>query len=298
MSDAERRQKLYEGQLCLLSPTPSSLALCRFADGLIHAAFAPLDPEQAQHSLSVEKYAAILSKLKPQFINHPESKKHLQALLREASCDLSETYFDVPRMRSATSGDHLRTGIAYAWHPHRDTWYSAPPCQLNWWIPIYGLESENAMAFHTRYWDTPVANDSERYNYYQWNQHHRGSAVRHVNSDTRPLPRAIEKVELDPQLRVIAPPGAILIFSGAQMHSTVPNTSGKTRFSIDFRTVNLEDVAAKRGAKNIDSACTGTSLRDFLRGTDFMRIAPEVIALYNDGTESEGELIYDAASAG
>jgi hypothetical protein len=297
LTDEERRTRLYDGQLFVLPPTRSSLALCAFADEMIRKAFAPLDPEHAQHELSVERYAAVLADLKPRFINHPESKKYLQAILREAGCDLTQTYFDVPRMRSATSGNHLKTGIAYAWHPHRDTWYSAPFCQLNWWMPIYAIESANAMAFHTRYWSTPVANDSEKYNYYQWNQHHRPSASQHLQSDTRPLPRPTEKVELDPQLRVIAPPAGILIFSGQQLHSTVPNTSGKTRFSIDFRTVNIEDVTAKRGAKNVDSACTGTSLRDFLRGSDFARIPPDVIALYNDGTESEGELIYVGASA-
>jgi hypothetical protein len=297
LSDAERRRRLYEGQLFVLSPTESSLALRRFADELIRDAFAPLDPEKAQHSLSVEKFAAILSQLKPKFINHPQSKKYLQGILRETGCDLEKTYFDVPRMRSATTGDHLKTGIAYAWHPHRDTWYSAPQCQLNWWMPIYAIESDNAMAFHTRYWNTPVANDSANYNYYQWNQYHRPSAAQHLKSDTRPLPRPTGTVELDPQLRVIAPPGGILIFSGQQLHSTVPNTSGKTRFSIDFRTVNIEDVTAKRGAKNIDSFCTGTSLRDFLRGTDLTRIPDEIIALYNDGTENQGELIYGAASA-
>ncbi|MGH8772315.1 MAG: hypothetical protein ACREV2_14235, partial [Burkholderiales bacterium] len=281
LSDAERRRKLYDGQLFVLCPTESSLALCKFADAMIRDAFKPLDPEQAQHSFSVEEYATILTELKPKFINHPQSKKYLQGILREAGCDLNQTYFDVPRMRSATSGDHLKTGIAYAWHPHRDTWYSAPPCQLNWWMPVYALESENAMAFHPRYWDQPVVNDSAGYNYYQWNQIHRPSAAQHLKSDTRPLPRPLEKVEINPQLRLVPPVGGIIIFSGQQMHSTVPNTSGKTRYSIDFRTVNLEDVANKQGAKNIDSACTGTSLRDFLRGTDLTRIPEEIVALYN-----------------
>ena len=82
------------------------------------------------------------------------------------------------------------------------------------------------------------------------------------------------------------------MFSAAQMHSSVPNTSGVTRFSIDFRTVNLSDAAEKRGAPNIDSACTGTSMRDFLRGTDLSRISDDVIALYDDDSAAEGELIY------
>ena len=48
------------------------------------------------------------------------------------------------------------TGIAYAWHPHRDTWYSAPMFQINPVDPIYDFQSENAMAFHPRYWNHPV----------------------------------------------------------------------------------------------------------------------------------------------
>ena len=87
--------------------------------------------------------------------------------------------------------------------------------------------------------------------------------------------------------------GGLVVFSAAQLHSSVPNTSGKTRFSIDFRTVNLDDVVNKTGAPNIDSACTGTALRDFLRASDFSRIPEEIAALYNDGTESTGTLIYE-----
>jgi hypothetical protein len=90
-----------------------------------------------------------------------------------------------------------------------------------------------------------------------------------------------EEMHLDPQIRVVLPIGGILIFSGAQMHSTVPNTSGKTRFSIDFRTVHLDDVVSKSGAPNIDSACTGTSLGDFLRASDLARIPEEWVASYD-----------------
>ncbi len=85
-----------------------------------------------------------------------------------------------------------------------------------------------------------------------------------------------------------------MIFSAAQMHSTVPNTSGRTRFSIDFRTVHLDDVVAKLGAPNIDSACTGTVLRDFLRGTDFTHIPEEIVKLYDDGNPiDDGVLVFD-----
>jgi hypothetical protein len=99
-------------------------------------------------------------------------------------------------------------------------------------------------------------------------------------------------MEMDPQIRVINEPGGVVAFSGAQMHSTVPNTSGKTRFSIDFRTVNIEDVKNKIGAPNIDSECTGTSLRDFMKGTDLSRMPEEIVVLYDQQSAADGVLVY------
>jgi hypothetical protein len=292
-SDDRRRQLLFEGQLLVYSPRKSTLAFIAFARKLIEEAFAPLDPETAQHQLSVEQYADILLKLKPGFIHHPESKRLIQDMFVEMGCDLEKTYFDVPKMRSSTSDNYLTTGIAYAWHPHRDTWYSAPPCQVNWWIPIYDIQSDNAMAFHPQYWNRPVKNSSKGYNYYLWNQQNRGEHVaKFLKEDPRPLPKPTELLELDPQIRLIVPAGGIVFFSGAQMHSSVPNTSGKTRFSIDFRMVHFDDVAAKRGAPRVDEECTGTTMRDYLRGSDFSRIPDNLVAMYDDGTGEAGELIY------
>ena len=137
------------------------------------------------------------------------------------------------------------------------------------------------MAFHPRYWSQPVRNSSSGYNYHEWNRTSRFNAAQHVKQDTRVQPRAEEPLELDPQLRVITPVGGTLIFSAAQMHSTVPNQTGRTRFSIDFRTVHLDDVEAFRGAPNIDSSCTGTTLGDYLRASDLARIPAETIALHD-----------------
>jgi hypothetical protein len=77
------------------------------------------------------------------------------------------------------------------------------------------------------------------------------------------------------------------LFSAAQLHSTVPNTTNVTRSSIDFRTVHLDDVMGRIGAPNIDSACTGTTIGDCLRGTDLSHLPQEATALYHDGTECQ-----------
>jgi hypothetical protein len=280
MNEAERRRRLYEGQIFVFSPRPSSLALCELAREMTEAAFKPLDPRDAQHSLPVEQYVAILADLKPRFIHDPRSKELIRKLLVEFGCDLAATYFDVPRLRTATHGGYLTSGIAYAFHPHRDTWYSAPFSQLNWWLPVYDITPENALAFHPAYWSRPLRNGSYRYNYAEWNRASRKSAAQHIKEDTRDQPKPEEPVELEPQVRVVCPAGGALLFSGAQLHSTVPNTSGRTRFSVDFRTVNLDDVAADGGAPNIDSACTGTTMGDYLRGTDLTHIPGDLVERY------------------
>ena len=282
MDDAIRRRHLYDGQLMVYSAVPGSVALIEHARTMIVEAFGARDPQTAQYDLPVEEFAAVLADLKPRFIHHFRCKELIRALLSEFGCDLEQTYFDVPRLRTSTSDDYLTSGISYAFHPHRDTWYSAPFCQINWWIPIFPVVPENVMAFHPRYWRQPVRNGSRRYDYYEWNRTSRQTAAQHIKLDTRDQPRPEEPVELDPQVRVVPEPGGVLLFSGNQLHSTVPNTSGQTRFSIDFRTVHLGDVLVRHGAPNVDSECTGTTLRDFLRATDLERI-PEDVALAYEG---------------
>jgi hypothetical protein len=287
MHDAKRREELYAGSIFVYSPSPSALKLCELARELVETAFTGQDPIKIQDHMPVERCVEILAELKPKFIHHPKAKEYIQGMLAERDCDLAKTYFDVPRLRTAFPSDYLSSGIAYAFHPHRDTWYSAPFSQINWWMPVYDVCPDNIMAFHTPYWKNGVANSSNTYNYYEWNRANRQSAAQHVKADTRVQPRAQVPVEQDPQLRVVANVGGAMLFSAAQLHSTVPNTSGLARYSIDFRTVHLDDVWNKCGAPNVDSASTGTTMRDYLRGTDFAHLPEEAIALYFDGTEAD-----------
>jgi hypothetical protein len=280
--DGERRARLFQGEVFIYRAREQSQALIGFARELITEAFGGLDPETAQHELPVERFAAILAELKPKFIHHPRSKELLGDLLRSFGCDAEKTYFDVPRMRSSTSDDYLTTGIAYAFHPHRDTWYSAPLCQVNWWIPIFEVSPENVMTFHPRYWGTPVKNGSRNYDYYEWNRTSRFNAAQHIGKDTRVQPKPEEPIELEPRVTPVPEPGGVMIFSGNQLHSSVPNTSGRTRYSIDFRSVHIDDVIERREAPNFDCACTGTTLRDFLRVSDLDRM-PEEVALAYEG---------------
>jgi hypothetical protein len=290
IDDDARRRALYNGDIFVYQPTPATLRLCSFARDLVEKAFAPLDPRRINELLSVESCVAILAELKPRFIHHPSSKKLVAEILTEFGCDADATYFDVPRLRSAMPSDYLTAGIAYAFHAHRDTWYSAPFCQLNWWLPIYELTEENCMAFHPRYWHEPVRNTSRTYNYQRWNAEGRKAAASQIKTDTREQPRAEEPLQLEPSLRLLCPPGGLILFSGAQLHSTVPNTSGIARYSIDYRTVHESDATARIGAPNIDAECTGTTMADYLRVVDLKQLPGDLIVHH----DIEGAKAYPA----
>lgn len=293
VDDTTRRHRLYDGQLFVYTATPATKALRDFAASMIEEAFAPLDPVTAQFDLPVERFVEIFGPLKPTFIHHPETKRLMREVLSGLGCDLDDTYLDVPRLRGVTSDAYLTAGVGYAHPLHRDTWWSAPLAQLNWWMPIYPFESESSMAFHPQYWDVGVENHSEEFNYYEWNAVGRAQAASQIHKDERKQPHPPEDIEREPQIRFVVPPGGLVVFSGQQMHSTVPNTSGRSRFSIDFRTVNLTDLREGVAAPNADSHPEGTSLRDFRRMSDESAMPDEVVAKYDSGqVPSDGVLVF------
>lgn len=291
MTDEERRARLYAGDIFIFSPTEASRALAKLARQMLEEGFHPKDPRSLHREMDVGDVVDVLAKLKPQFIHHPECKKLIPQIMNELNVDPDKLYFDVPRLRSAYPKEFLSAGIAYAFHPHRDTWYSAPMCQVNWWMPIYPIEPHNAMNFYPRHFDEAIRNTSDTYNYYEWNEKSRASAAKHVTSDTRQQPKAVQ--DLDPvKVCFIPPPASLIVFSGAHLHETVPNLTDVARYSIDFRTVFLDDVELRKGAHNVDSRCTGTTMRDYLRASDLSHLPNRAIDLYEDGSAA-GERVLE-----
>jgi len=207
--------------------------------------------------------------LKSRFTNDLQTKKLVRKVLESFGCDLETTYFDVPRLRVVPHGGYLSSGVSYAYKAHRDIWYSSPTAQVNWWMPVFDVTTERAMSFFPEYWDKAVPNSSSEFDYGEWCRVGRTMATSQVKEDTRKHPLPLAPVETRSELRIAGTKGDAILFSAAQLHSTAPNQSGLTRFSIDFRTINLGDLDSGRGAPNIDSKATGTTLGDFLRASDF-----------------------------
>jgi hypothetical protein len=190
--DAERRTGLYAGNIYVYSATEAGTEFATFAQQYVRDAFGGRDPEHVQYEMDVTEYAALLADLKPKFIHHEESKRLIRRLLVSFGCDADDTYFDVPRLRTSTSDGYLTTGIAFAFHPHRDTWYSAPMCQVNWWMPVFPIGPDNGMAFHPRYW-RGRAQQLVGYDYQRWNAESRSSPPNRSvstrgNSPSRSIP--------------------------------------------------------------------------------------------------------------
>lgn len=212
MTDDQRRDHLYDGQLFVYPPKETALQFTGFAREMICEGFNCSDPTLAQFDMPVEEFVKVLAPMKPAFIHHAKTKKLIQEMLLDFGCDMDDTYLDVPRLRAVTSDAYLTSGLGYAHHPHRDTWYSAPMCQINWWLPIFPMASESSMAFHPIYWGQPVANGSADFNYYEWNSTSRATASQHIKSDTRPQPKPLEPIALDPQIRLVTDPGEQFFF--------------------------------------------------------------------------------------
>ena len=162
IDDDTRRQRLYDGDIFVYSANEHSLALIEVARKLIvdalsrhRSAHGAVPVRRARSSPRSWRSSSRRSSI------IPSARRSFRGCCEAIGCDLDQIHFDIPRMRTSTSNDYLTTGIAYAFHPHRDTWYSAPMCQINWWLPIFDIEAGNAMAFHPNYFGRGVHNDSE-----------------------------------------------------------------------------------------------------------------------------------------
>jgi hypothetical protein len=276
--------RAYDGALVMIPPTPASLELCAFARELTEQAFAPYEPTTAQHHLSVDEFVERAGPLKPRFIHHPHTRELQKKYLAELGFDPIRTYLDVPRLRVATSDGYLTAGIGHAQPPHRDTWWSAPKQQIQFWSPLYEMSRYCCMEFFPYYRAAPIANTSEFFNIYRWNATGRKNAANYRHGDDkRGIPQPTEELKSPGAVQVVLPVGGMIMFSADQLHATSKNTTGKTRFSLDFRIVDVEHVRADVGAAMVDNRSTGTALRDFRRVSDGTEFPSDLVAQNDSG---------------
>ncbi len=286
------RQQLYAGNLIILTRLRALEDFVGYTREQLTELFRPHDPEFAHEYFDPATMAKILGAWKPRFIHSDTSKKLVREIIQQAGFAAGHTHYDVPKPRTSFPVGHLTTGVAFAFPWHRDTWYSAPAKQINWWLPVYTARPDNSMSFDLQNFARAVPNSSDAFDYYQ-NNASRLTTAKQVTKESQARPGAVDH-HPEHDVIILPAPGEVLLFSGAQLHTSIPNTSGLARYSVDFRTVDVPDLLAGRGAALVDAHCTGTSIRDFRHIIDGRDFDEDLVQQLFGAPPAEAMLVYGA----
>ena len=269
LADDDRRERLFGGAIFVDGNVGAIRAMSAWAEELIAEAFHGVpDVRDAHRHLPLGDFIARASPLKSRFTNDPRTKQLCQELIAEVGADPQRTYFDLPRLRVIPPANFLSAGVSYNYAPHRDTWYAHPRQLVNYWAPVYDTEATTVMTMFVDQFRRPVANSSAQWDYDDWVRNSRFNAANNVKREERAHPLPAEAVGGTTQLRLILNGSDVMIFSTCQLHASTPNETDRIRFSFDLRTLNVDDILQDRGPLDPDGKATGTTLPDFLRGSD------------------------------
>ncbi len=189
----------------------------------------------------------------------------MAAIALENGFDPARQLADPPRLRALAPGLEPERAPEAAYAVHRDTWYANPACQVNWWLALHDVDERESFALFPSYFARAVPNDSHLLDYARA----RSEALAGKRTTRPHAPGALVEVPPSEAVRFSLAAGELLLFSGAHLHAGVPVTSDRVRFSIDFRTADLDDLASGRGPALIDTHCVGATVEDYVGLGDF-----------------------------
>jgi len=276
LTDAERGARLFRGELIVFRRLPAVTELVAWTDALVREGLGGDDPATRHRGLERESWRTRVASLQTRFRRDPTPARLFAQALVQIGADPGQTFRDRLGLRVVPPGDRLAGGRMSRTHPHRDTWGSNLPQQVNWWLPVYPLAPGRTLAVYPAYWNRPIANSCAEWSFEALIAHRR----RHPGAltDGYPtVPHPTEPVDTASELRVRLDPGDLLCFSSAHLHGSVPNDTGRTRFSVETRTVSLPDLRAGGGAPDVDGGGGPPRLEWFRRVTDGAPLA-EIVA--------------------
>jgi hypothetical protein len=265
----ELRRALYAGDLFLLEPSRASKELVEQAQADVDEIFADLDsPRQVHAELDEVAFFERVGALRRKVFSDPVYRRLIEDLTGELGFDPAQVAFDPMKIRAIRHDGHLVEAAAPVYYAHRDTWYGHPQALITWWIPLDDLDDDETFVFYPERFDKEVPNDSEIFDYDDWVRGGQGLRIGWQDRDAskkETYPAMGGEVETGEVLEFSCRRGEQLLFSGSHLHQTREQTTGRTRFSLDFRIVHLGDVAAGRGAPNVDNRSRGSALVDYER---------------------------------
>jgi hypothetical protein len=243
-------EKIFPGRIVVFEALADVAALVERTRRMLGEVFGGLPPTTAFETLGADAYREHMKRARAHFRKSEDISWLYRRALIAAGADPETTFIDKLSLRSAPPFDTPYAPGFGTLPPHRDSWGAGLDCQINWWLPFYEITPERTMAIFPRYWDHPIANNSEGWT---WQR-----AMKEPGYPT--LPTAQEPVDWGEAIYLVVSPGSLVAFSGSHLHATVPNTTRKARISSDTRTVDLAHLRQGRGAPNVDRAASTPSL--------------------------------------
>jgi hypothetical protein len=271
MDNHALRRALYAGAIAKLSTTGASNAIVDAALGLLEDELGPGDVRALPSALEAEDLFARVGRIRKRLFLEPRFHRLVRDVLEASGFDPAVNAFDPLRLRVVAHAAHENPRAAPVYYPHRDTWYAHPQAIVTWWIPLHDLAERETFVFYPEWFDRPVPNDSEIFDYDAWVA--RGWSLKIGWQDieagrTARYPRVTGELAPGDGLGFSCTRGENLVFSGAHFHRTLPQTNGRCRFSLDFRVVHLGDHERGLGAPNVDNRSRGSALRDYTMPSD------------------------------
>lgn len=238
VDDVGRSRSLFSGDLLVFRDVPALSEVQTHAERILRRVAGTADP--TDHG--------VVDEVRTAFREHEETRDLFVRMLAHVGVEVGHAHWDRPVLRIVPPDDRPAGAGTGTLELHRDTWGSNVLEQTNWWAPLRPLTADRTLAFHLDRWDRPVSNDSAAWDL---------EAVkegRRVGRDVQLVPRPTEALDPAGELRLVVEPGDLVCFSGAHLHGSVPNTTERTRLSIEVRTVHLDDLRQGRRAPDVDGA--------------------------------------------
>lgn len=243
LSQAAFAEAVFSGHVLVFSGLSSARSIVEIARDTIDRVFTPHDPFRAHEVLPAADYKALNIALRKAFDANRDATAAFQSMFVEAAgIDPSTTYRDRLILRSSPPIAPLHEDPQVVLPAHRDTWGSGYLCQINWWMPVHEIEAASTAMIYPGYWDLPVANNAKGWDW---------RLMRH-DPAYPPLPTTTQAFERADGLPLLLEPGEVAVFSGAHLHATIPNRTGRPRFSADTRTVDMRHVTQGLGGPDVD----------------------------------------------
>lgn len=255
------KQDLYGGKVFILPPSHASMAMVSEA----RRVFAAVN-DRDMHPLIHEQIADnnltnLMAKARRVLTQPGTSLPHIAAIAGELGAAGDDIICDVLRLRVMAEGAAQKPLPPQALAAHRDCWYANPQAQINVWVPIFDVTPGRSFAFYPHYFDRPIANTSGNFDYDAWAENVGFQSAKAHDASAYPLPT--QEIRDPAGAAFAAAAGARVVFAASHLHQTQANATGLSRFSIDFRLVSRPDMAAGRGAPNVDNASRGRAEKDY-----------------------------------